>query len=316
MQAVRTLLLWYKRYPWAVKLPVTALLGWLVYMQLAAAAWSLRSLHIDTQGWGLCLLALLLLPANLGFEAWKYSYLLKRLGVAHSASSLVMAVLSGSTAALLTPNRLGEYPARLAFVAPRDRPAALTALLADRVAQMGITLLAGLAALLFLPHFPGRVPLLCGLILGLTGLVGWALHPAFCWKLACRIPFLRNGFAPHIPRIPVLSPRLLPGLAVLAGLRYAVFGLQYALLLFAFGLPVAWGLTLALVAVVYLLKSIVPGIALAELGVRETIAIWVFGWALAPAIPVFNATLALFAINLLLPAILGLAPVLRVLWSR
>lgn len=306
------------RHPgmWVVKLAVSGLLLWLVYTQLMATAWQVSSLRVTgLRLWGL-VAALVLLSANMGAELAKYAYLLRKLGIPAPLGRLWSALLSGQTAALLTPNRLGEYPARLAFVAPADRPGAFMALVADRVAQMGVTLVMGGLALALLPGFPGRLLLLAGLGLGLLLLLLWARYPSVAHAALGRIPWLGPYVWGKLPPLPTLQPAWVPALVGLAGLRYLVFATQYVLLLWAFGLPLGTLWVWQGVALVYLLKSMVPGIALAELGVREAMALWVFGWLQAPPAPVFNATLVLFAVNLLLPALIGLYPSMHKLWRR
>ncbi|MFO0485339.1 MAG: hypothetical protein ACK51A_06730, partial [Sphingobacteriia bacterium] len=61
---------------------------------------------------------------------------------------------------------------------------------------------------------------------------------------------------------------------------------------------------------------VVPSIALAELGIREAAALSVFGVLGAPAAPILAATLLLFTLNLVLPALLGCGPSLRWIWAR
>lgn len=56
---------------------------------------------------------------------------------------------------------------------------------------------------------------------------------------------------------------------------------------------------------VFLIKSFVPSVTLAELGIREVIAIYVFKQIGISSWITVQATFALFLINLFLPAVVG-----------
>jgi hypothetical protein len=70
--------------------------------------------------------------------------------------------------------------------------------------------------------------------------------------------------------------------------------------------------TVAAIGLVFLFKSVVPTVVLTELGVRESLALWLLG-GLGLWVPgVLAATTALFILNLLLPGLGGVA----VLWGK
>lgn len=61
-----------------------------------------------------------------------------------------------------------------------------------------------------------------------------------------------------------------------------------------------------MISLVFLFKSVIPFVGLAELGLREWLAIEVatlFGFSL---LPVFKATIFIYVVNIILPAIFGL----------
>ena len=95
-------------------------------------------------------------------------------------------------------------------------------------------------------------------------------------------------------------------LLVYSGLFYLTFLLQFFLLLSAFG-PVQPLSALAGIGTIMLLKTVIPPVTLGELGIREGASVIVLGHAGILPAAAFNASLLLFAVNLLLPALAGLA---------
>jgi hypothetical protein len=95
--------------------------------------------------------------------------------------------------------------------------------------------------------------------------------------------------------------------------RYLVFSLQFYLLLCAFGVPISYPNGMMLIGLVYLLMTIIPTIALTELGVRGSVSLYVFALFLTPlglwtetiGLGVASATTSLWLINLAFPALLG-----------
>jgi hypothetical protein len=95
--------------------------------------------------------------------------------------------------------------------------------------------------------------------------------------------------------------------------RYIVFSAQFYLLLVIFGAGVPASQAIILIPVIYLIMTIVPSIALADLGIRGSVALFMFGLYFTrygeadgnTDIAILTATTLLWFINLIIPAILG-----------
>ena len=91
-----------------------------------------------------------------------------------------------------------------------------------------------------------------------------------------------------------------------------------------FSIPVSIGDALVLVSLVFFLVTVVPTIALTELGVRGTVALYLFGlyfskkgvYAGEYNIAVVSASTLLWIINLAIPAIAGTFFVFRLKFFR
>jgi len=96
--------------------------------------------------------------------------------------------------------------------------------------------------------------------------------------------------------------------------RYGVFSFQFFLLLWFFGINVNYFVAMMLIAAIYLFMTIIPTIALTEIGVRGSISLYVFQhhfetvgfWSPEIAIGVVTASSILWLFNIIFPAIIGL----------
>lgn len=96
-------------------------------------------------------------------------------------------------------------------------------------------------------------------------------------------------------------------------LRYLVFSTQYLLLLYAFGAEGSLEEMILLVLMVFLIKSLAPIASLAELGIREAVAVMVGGWLGVSGIVATTTAFSLYLVNLVLPAGIGL---LLIYWEK
>lgn len=255
------------------------------------------------------LAALALLPLNVGLEAVRWGRLVRHVAPGVRMRDAVAAVVGAYPLGLLTPGRVGDYVGRAAFLpeVPAGASAALT--FGERMATFLCCLVGGLAALAVNPAAeagPARawtaVALWAGAVA--TGLALAFAHPErTAAALSAVVPVRAVRCAVGaFGRIPRGESAALIGLSAA---RYAVFSAQFVLLVHAFAPGAPWGPVAAGVAVVFLLKSAVPQVTLGDLGVREGAAVFVLaGAGVAPA-EALNASLAVFVINLVLPALAG-----------
>jgi uncharacterized membrane protein YbhN (UPF0104 family) len=261
------------------------------------------------------LAAVALVPLNVGLEVIRWGRLVRAAAPGVRWAQVAEAVVGSYPLGLLTPGRVGDYVGRTAFLRalPASASAALT--FAERMATLLTCLVAGLAVSgAYLHQTVGASPLWPA-VLG-TGFVGTAalllalLYPARAGAaLAALLPFgpLRRA-AQAIEQIPPDEALALLGLSAL---RYAVFSTQFAMLAHAVAPDVGWAGLYAGIALAYFAKSAVPQVTLGDLGVREGVAVFFLGAYGVPAAAALDASLGIFAINLLLPALIGSPLLLR-----
>ncbi|MDX1439275.1 MAG: hypothetical protein R3284_05170, partial [Rubricoccaceae bacterium] len=89
-------------------------------------------------------------------------------------------------------------------------------------------------------------------------------------------------------------------------LRYLIFSTQFVVLVHAFAPDAGWLITYTGVVLVFFAKSAIPSITLGDLGIRESAAVFFLGSLGIFEAAAFDASLAIFGINILLPALSGL----------
>ena len=271
--------------------------------------------------------AALLVPVNWGLEARKWQALARRVEPLSYGAAL-RAVVLGLTLGFSTPNRVGDYAARVLLLRSRHRLDALGAVFLGRFAQLVVTVAVGSGGagyFLVTYHLRGFPLVQAGAVVGLIGVNATLLMALFFGgRMAAALAGLPG---PH--RWPVVarwtraatilgaySGRELAEVLAWSGARYAVFTGQFGLLLAAFGVDCSVGEGLLAVTGTFLLKSLVPSLsALTDVGARELSAVHFFGLLGQPALPVLSASLCLWLLNIAAPSAAGLVLVPRLrLW--
>ncbi|MDX2002269.1 MAG: hypothetical protein SFW35_07545 [Chitinophagales bacterium] len=270
-----------------------------------------------THHWALLTIVLLLMPFNWLLEAIKWRLLMRPIEVLSYVKAL-KAVLAGLTFTMFTPNRIGEYGGRFMFIKEPLRATAFQATILGSIAQMVATLGFGLIALVVQSiFFAGFVPI--GISAGAVCFIGLLILIFIAYRselLADLLP--KRAWAQSIlQKLQVLHAfrsATITGALLLAALRYAVYTLQYVLLLYVF--VDARFLSLIgfqKVSLFFLVQTAIPSIALLDLGIRGNLALALFRESGGTELGIITAAFSLWVINLMLPSIFGY---LIILWKR
>jgi Lysylphosphatidylglycerol synthase TM region len=261
-------------------------------------------------------LVILLMPVNWGIEARKWQLALRPVG-GISFTDAFRAVLTGTTLASFTPNRMGEYLGRILYVKEGHRIAAISLTMVCSISQLLITLVIGAAGLYYIhPFLHGQIhnnPTLKWGFTALAGSVGVlfaglaflyfrlpqvALHLSrFSWirKIGAFIKVLENFDTNILLRILFLSFA-----------RYIVFMVQYSLVFPVFGIFLSFSQVWGGMSVVFLVMAVIPTFTfLTELGLRWGASIQVLEVFSANTVGIVAASFAIWLINLVIPALLG-----------
>ena len=294
-------------WKWAAGIVVTILLLWHLYRQIHAQFAAGGTFDFWPEGSAAYFFAALaLLPVNMGLEALKWQWLV---ATASPISFLqaTTSMLSGIAASLITPNRIGEYPARIVQLKDHDSTRLVSVSVFGACAQLLALMIAGVAGMTY--YYLIHPELLYLLVLVLTTSITLAL-------LAVYFSFER--WAPWIESIRWLQKLHLWGKLLhrftrqeqwsilgISLLRYCVFTTQYCLLLHWQGitLPVMGGFLLC--TLFFWAMAVIPSITLAELGIRGTVSLFLFQAYSSNAAGIAMATFILWCMNLMLPALVG-----------
>ena len=286
-----------------------ALLAGLVwYVDIHALIASVRTARIDFLAAGAGLAAV-----NVGLQFARWKFLLRLIRVPASNASVFASLSAGFTAGFFTPGQIGEIGGRLFGLDARYRASVLSMSAVDKLYVLGATIASGtLSALMFFPLF---LPAVWGI--GLTvasyGLLG-AVAAGFLF------PSLTKSLLERLPQ-RIRSHRLFGAVTVfetdftnasgqtLTLLTAALFGviiLQYHCFVNAFTDAPLTASALC-VPIVLFVKSIILPISIGDLGIRESASVFFYTRAGVTAAASLNASLCVFTVNIVVPALLGIS---------
>lgn len=262
--------------------------------------------------WRWMLGALVLLPVNLALDGLVWRRLLHPIASSVPLPQLTRALLAGFTLGFVTPARTGELVGRALALPAADPWAVSLTVFVQRLVDTMINVAVGtgvLAAALYtgwMSASTGWWLLLIGSGVFALLLAGLLAVPSVAARAVRRLLPDRPALHQRVAVLDAYERSAMLRTAGWAGLRYGVFCTQFVLLVYAFPDPPALGWTFAAVALVFLVKFLVPSITLMDLGIREGAAVFFFGLAGVSQPAAFNAALLLFMITLVLPAVAGL----------
>lgn len=283
---------------WVVAIAACAFLIWKIatYDDYASLWAALRAM--GWQQWLAIGVCVALMPLNMSLEAWRWKTLIPM-----SWREANRQVYYSKLAGLITPWRLGEYPARALLMAREVESGKWKVKSGEgkeesvwtKVLSMGAVGSATMTAVI----------IVAGLAAWIIG--HWSLaigHWSFSYFLTVAIILLLLGvglyFAPRLlKRWATVSHRLVAISMGQSFVRLVCWCVQLGLVLYALGAISNFPFVICHLFVYYLLVTITPNVPIVEVGVRGAWAIVVFG--------TMNAALAgvlLWVINTLLPCLI------------
>jgi hypothetical protein len=254
---------------------------------------------------------------NWGMEARKWQVTVKPLQPL-SFLRAYYSVLSGVALAINTPNRIGEYGGRVIYIKEGKRIQAISLAILGSLSQLIVTLSIGLGGFLYLKNLniwsttTAAHPLsVIGInIIGYGVLIVTVGLLFVYFRLSWFIKWLEKLPGKHriIEKVKVLATFETGALLRLLSLslaRYLVFMAQYLLLLDVFSVEIQWWQGFWLISVLFLILAIIPTFALAELGIRGQVSIYLLGSISTNYAGIITCTLGIWLMNLVIPALMG-----------
>lgn len=267
------------------------------------------------------LLTFFLMFLNWGLEAFKWKFLISPLEDI-SFSRALKSIFAGVTVSIFMPNRVGEFAGRIFFLEKADKIEATLKNFVGSAMQLLITIIIGIVAMFCKVEYAGnyfeiyadehfKITMIVQLISIL--IVVFLILFFFLNRI-------RNRFSPKIQSyIKTLSAVRKSSLVIvflLSLLRYSVFLFQYYLVLLACGVKVDLYTASVLIAITFLITSVVPGFALTEVLTRGAVAASLFMYVTPLSTPVIAASLIVWVINLAVPAVIGSAFIWKLKFFR
>jgi hypothetical protein len=254
-----------------------------------------------------------LMVINWTIEAQKWRYLL--LGTERfSLWTSLQSVLTGLAVSVITPNRIGEYMGRILFLRNVHKLQGITVTIVGSFAQLIVTGFLGLIGLIYYINQVKSTQWIYWLLAGslvLCIVLGYFYFnlPTFVEKLST-IPFLRK-VKTYLLIVRRFSASQLLRILFLSFLRYGIYTTQFVLLLKLLWVDVPLVDMVLTIWLIFWAMAIVPTIAIAEIGIRGETALYFLAPLSQNHVGIVTATILLWLINLIIPALFGCLFVFR-----
>lgn len=246
---------------------------------------------------------------NWGLEAVKWQLLIAPLEKISFSTSL-QSVFSGVTVSIFMPNRIGEFAGRIFFLEQADKVDATLKNFVGGLIQLCITVFAGVIAFFIFIRMGFDEQLTVKFFnLQFVRIILFAV------LILLTILFVLNKYRvlfsaamqSHFKSIFDTAPKEMLVISAVSIFRYCVFLFQYYLVLKAFHIKADFAAAAVLIAVIFLITSVVPSFALTEIATRGAAAAYLFSSITSDTNAVIAASLVVWLINLALPAVIGSA---------
>jgi len=301
---------------------VFLLLSYAIYYQLSQQHhWkeSLQEIRVAVAGplqWKLWATVLLML-ANWSLEAKKWQLANRSLQHVPFFQAF-KAVFAGLAIASFTPNRMGEYFGRVLYIDEGKRMRSIALTIIGSIAQLSVTLVCGIVGIFYLQEFihqPGSSDhaflqtslhiLLWGILFGLVLLLifYFRLH----WLVSLTQKIDPSGkYMTFVKVLKDIPATILLRILLLSFARYLVFIIQYYLMFSVFAVHLNGMQLFGGVSVMFLVMAVLPTFTfLTDLGLRWESGIHIMQLFSSNLIGIFAASLGIWLINLIIPALIG-----------
>lgn len=245
----------------------------------------------------------LLMLVNWSLESYKWKYLLNTVEDINFIQA-VKGVLSGIAIGFATPNRVGEFVGKIAYLKSDNRAIAALMSFIGSSAQLLVTIQAGFIAIAVSKYsdtFNVFVTPLTLVFLAALSLAWFKVNLLFKW--VSKFDWLKK-WNQYFNQIGEVSKNKMIVVYFISLFRYMIFPLQYFVLFKMFDISIGFSECLCMTATSYILLAIVPTYAIAEIGSRGSINLLAFSALNAPFV-VLSVSLLIWIINLIIPALWG-----------
>lgn len=292
---------------WAIMLSAYA---YLAYKLAHIAYWQeLKESFVSMDAARFWLLAgvVVLMPVNWAIEVKKWQALTANL-VKLPFRTAAKSVLAGLSTGFITPARVGEFAGRVLYLPEKKRVAGTMLAFVNGITQTLVITVFGLAAAIF--YFKEYRPIVNYtsylLIISVIFFLGLSLFFIFP-KISGQIKTHRWAakFQDTLKALSELKTNTLLYVLAISAARYAVFCLQYYLLLHFFRIEITPLQALTGIPTMYLLITYTPTLAASEAAIRGSEAVLVLGVFSTNEIGILLTGILIWGINFIVPMAAG-----------
>ena len=292
---------------------ISLFLLWNIYHQVSKQVSTLGKAALESSGnYTLLGVCICLMFANTSLEGFRW-YVLTNTVEPTRYYRAFCSYLAGIAFSIITPNRIGEYPARILYLGRNHTFKYINVSALSIMAQLSAVYFFGFIGLLYynfaFPALWARMALAaCGLINIFTVIAFFRFES---WlPLLMKFAWLRKYviYARLINRFTGNKLLLVMGISFL---RFIIFTLQFVCLLWFMKINQSLPQLFCLSALFFWLMAVIPSIALTELGMRGTAGLFLFSPFTANPASILVATTGIWMLNLIIPSIIGSILILR-----
>lgn len=303
----------------AIKILIVLAGCWVLYVKIIknqdlTEMWeSVKTSFSSTRNVLMMALAFILMPLNMALETRKWQKSIQPVERVPFWKAYT-AIFTGITAGMMFPNRTGDFLGRIFILEKGNRLKAAMLTFVGNIAQMLVTVSLGCIAWVFFTSskYYWYVLILSLIIIILGYLIYFNIH--ILKHLQHLIPKRwRPRAEKYMEIFGSYSKKDLAVILLIAFGKYIVYSFQFALLIWAFDVPLNYLEAMVPIMLTYLLMTVIPFITITEIAVRGSVCIYVFeawltrlGVSAAFSMMVFSASTMLWLYNLAIPAIIGL----------
>jgi hypothetical protein len=240
---------------------------------------------------------------NWFFEILKWKTLVSSVTSISFKSSMEQS-LGALTASLLTPNRIGEYGAKVIYYQKPFRKKIMLLNLLGNMTQMGTTTIFGIVGLFFFTYnysLKLNFPKLSGLIIILLLFI--IIGTYFLKKSRFKI----KGFslAKIKEFIESISLKIKLKTFAFSVLRYLIFSFQFYYFLEIFNVSMDYPSAMMVITTMYFLSSIIPTIFIFDVVIKGSVAVYLFSIIGVNDLTIICIVTLMWLLNFVIPSVFG-----------
>lgn len=265
-------------------------------------------------------LVFMLMFVNRGLEAVKWKILISKIENISFFRSM-QAILSGTTISLFTPNGTCEFIGRVFFLHHADRIEGTVITIIGNFSQTLITIVLGCFSIIFFTWKMFSINiyifgLLAFLLVSISIISIMAYYNINILSIYLSKKKLFAKYSKYIDIFSYYNKLSLTKILFLSFSRYIVFTFQFLLLLWLYNVNISVSYGIVIISLIFLMQTIIPSIALAELGIRGSVAIYFLSSFSNNNLEILSATYGIWLINIVISGILGSFFILKLKFFR